>query len=240
MLDEQSFVDFKCPHCGEAVSFPQPDAGRPRACPNCMDTFIVPKDGSPVGHKLPLPLDTPRLMLRRFSTADWKDLLDIVSDDELFRYTNDGPLDEEGVLRWLEQDRSVTLTTPGQWFFLGLQLKDGGKLIGYAGLSCDEYQADLFIRLHREYQKKAFALEAMEAVLDFCFATVGRHRVTAVCDARNTAACQLFQRLGLRREGEFIKNKLAGDEWVNTVHFATLAEEWENAPATGEGEKRQP
>lgn len=228
MLDEESFLDFKCPHCGASVSFPQQDAGYPRACPSCMATFIVPTDGSTVGRELPLPLNTERLVLRRFVPGDWRDLLAIVSDEELFAYTDDAPLSEEAVLHWLEQDSAVTLTTTGHWFFLGLELKEGGKLIGYAGLNRREAEADLFIRVHRDFQKKAFALEAMDALLEFAFAT-RLHRVAAICDARNTAARKLLDRLGLRREGEFIKNKWTGEEWVNTLAYAALDEEWANA-----------
>jgi RimJ/RimL family protein N-acetyltransferase len=226
MLDEQSFLDFKCPHCGEAVSFPQEEAGFPRACPACMETLLVPEDGSELGGKLPLPSQTARLVLRRFSSADWQDLLAVVSDEELFLYTIDTPLDEDSVLRWLESERTVKLTTPGEWFFIGLELKEESKLIGYASLKLSEREAGLFIRLHRDYQKKAYALEAMEGVLGFCFEGIKLHRVTAIVDSRNASACHLFERLGLRREGESVKNKWAGGEWVNTVHYAALEEDW--------------
>lgn len=228
MLDEQSFMDFKCPHCGDPVSFPQKDIGRPRECPACTETLIVPEDGSEVGRKLPLPIHTARLALRRLSTADWSELQAVMSDEESFLYTDDAPLDEDAVLHWLESDSSLKLTTPGQWFFLGLELKDGGKVIGYVRLNRGEWEAELFIRLHRDYQKQAYALEAMEGVLGFCFEGINLHRATIACDSRNAAACRLCERLGLRREGELLKNKWSGSEWVNTVLYAALEEEWKS------------
>jgi len=226
MVGEQSFLDFKCPHCGETVSFPETDIGQPRDCPGCLQTLIVPEAGSESGRLLPLPITTARLSLRRFKSSDSEDLLAVMSDESLFLYTNDFPLDEETLLRWLESDESVRLTTPGERFFLGIELKEGGNVIGYAWLNRREWEADLFIRLHRDYQKKALALEAMEGVLGFCFEGIRIHRVTALCDSRNVAACHLFERLGLRREGEFIKSKWADGQWANTVLYAALEEEW--------------
>ena len=59
MITEESFIDFKCPHCGEPVSFPKENAGFAQACPNCTESLIVPDDGSEVGWEIPLPITTP-------------------------------------------------------------------------------------------------------------------------------------------------------------------------------------
>ena len=44
-----------------------------------------------------------------------------MSDEEFFRYLDGVPLDEDGVLRWLESDAHVKLTTPDQIFYLGMR-----------------------------------------------------------------------------------------------------------------------
>ena len=134
MITEESFVDFKCPHCNEPVSFPQESAGFVQACPNCTESFIVPEDGSEVGKQIPLPIKTPRLILRRLAAHDWKDLLELMSDEEFFRYRDGVPLEEESVLHWLESDVHVKLTTPEQALYLGIEVQNGGKLIGYLSL----------------------------------------------------------------------------------------------------------
>jgi aminoglycoside 6'-N-acetyltransferase len=79
--------------------------------------------------------------------------------------------------------------------------------------------------LNHNFQRKGFASEALEALLGFCFEGIKLHRVSAACDSRNTAACRLFDKIGLRREGEFLKDSLLHGEWVDTVHYAALAGE---------------
>jgi RimJ/RimL family protein N-acetyltransferase len=136
---------------------------------------------------------------------------------------------EDGILHWLESDAHVRLTTPDQPFYLGIQVQDGGKLIGYLSLSFTDPQRLLVtfsIVLNRTFQRKGFALEAVEALLGFCFEGLKLHRVAGWCDSRNTAACRLMEKAGLRREGEFLKNRWVHAEWTNSVWYAALDEEY--------------
>jgi RimJ/RimL family protein N-acetyltransferase len=226
-MTDEGFVDFKCPHCGDVVSFPDTCAGLVQECPNCTESVIVPKDGSETGRALPLPITTPRLVLRRLSPHDWRDLLECLSDDELFRYVDGRPLDEAEILRWIEYDSLVKLTTPNQAFCLGIAVQETKKLIGYLSLSLDHphLKAVFTVFVNRGYQRNGFASEAVAAVLDFCFAVIGLHRVAVSCDSRNMAACRMLEKVGMRREGEFLKDAFVNGEWINTVWFAMLDEE---------------
>jgi RimJ/RimL family protein N-acetyltransferase len=229
MIPEEGFLDFKCPYCGELVSFPSDNAGFAVSCPMCVESLIVPADGSEVGLALPFPLSTPRLVLRRLTTGDWKDLLELYSDEELFRYQEGGPMEEEQVLRWLESDSHVKLTTLGQPFFLGIEFRDGGKLIGYLRLyftDAHRLQAQLDILLSRGQQRKGLGTEALAVMLDFCFEGISLHRVAASCDCRNVAACRVCGKVGMRREGVFQKNQFVNGEWRDTAYYAILAEEY--------------
>jgi RimJ/RimL family protein N-acetyltransferase len=236
MITEENFIDFNCPYCDDPTSFPRESAGFLQACPNCTESFIVPTDGSGVGKRIPLPIRTQRLVLRRLAPNDWKDLLELMSDEEFFRYQDGVPMDEDGVLHWLESDAHVKLTTPEQTFYLGIELQSGGKLIGYASLTFTDpqrLQVTFSVGLNRTYQRQGFALEAVEALLGFCFEAVNLHRVAGWCDIRNAAACRLLEKVGLRREGEFLKNRWVQGEWTNSVWYAALQEEYlsaENAP----------
>ncbi len=232
MLTEESFLDFNCPFCGEGLSFPQEDAGQLRECPNCRESVVVPADGSGVGGKPPIPIATARLVLRRLAAGDWKDLLELMSDEQLFRYKQGQPLDEDRILRWLESDSLVRLTTPDQPFFFGVEVKGSGKLIGYCELdfsSPKRDQSELHICLNHDFQHKGFALEALDAVIRFCFEGIRLHRVTARCDSRNAAGCRLLENVGMRREGEFVKDNFVNGEWVNTIWYAALNEEYRRA-----------
>ena len=234
MITEENFIDFKCPHCSEPVAFPRESVGSLQACPNCTGSLIVPEEGSEVGSQVPLPITTSRLVLRRLAPGDWKDLLELMADEEFFHYQDGVPLDEDGVLHWLESDAHVKLTTPDQPFFLAIQLQDDGKLIGYLSLTFTDPQRLMVtfnIGLNRSFQRKGFALEAAEAVLGFCFEGLKLHRIAGWCDSRNAAACQLLEKVGMRREGEFLKNRWLHGEWTDSVYYAALREEYLQADA---------
>jgi Acetyltransferases, including N-acetylases of ribosomal proteins len=229
MITEESFIDFKCPHCGELVSFPQESAGFAQACPNCTQSLIVPEDGSEVGWQIPLPITTARLVIRRLEGRDWKDLLELVSDEDPSRYVHTLPLDEEGILHWLEADAHVKITTPDQMLHLGIEVQKGGKLIGYMRLQFTDpqrLQVHFSLFLDRKFQRQGFAQEAVVALLTFCFEGLKLHRAAASCDNKNTAACRLLEKAGLKREGEFVKDTWSDGEWLNTVWYALLEEDF--------------
>jgi RimJ/RimL family protein N-acetyltransferase len=55
--------------------------------------------------------------------------------------------------------------------------------------------------------------------------------VQGYCDSANAAACRLFAKVGMRREGEFVLDHKVGQQWVNTTAYAILREEFKPAPA---------
>lgn len=238
MIDEDHFLDFNCPYCGEKISFPETAAGFAQECPNCMESVIVPEPGNEAGRKIPVPITTTRLRLRRFAVGDWKALLELMSAEEKFIHVDGLPgQEEEEVMRWLEGDGHIKLTTPNQMFHLAIELQEGEKLIGFLGLwitDAQRLQAMFNISLHQDYQRKGFAREAVEGLLGFCFEEIKLHRVAARCDSRHAAACKLCENVGLRREGEFVKDQpLIDGGWSNSVWYAALAEEYGSDGAGG-------
>jgi RimJ/RimL family protein N-acetyltransferase len=232
MITEENFVDFKCPYCGEPVSFPQESTGFAQACPNCTESVIVPADGSEMGGQIPLPITTSRLVIRRLAHGDWKDLMELMSDEGFLQYSDNVPLEEDGVLRWLESDAHVKFTTPDQTIYLGIVTQEGSKLIGLVNLNFTDpqrLQVTFSIGLHGKFQRQGFGLEAVEALLGFCFEGLKLHRVAGWCDSRNTAACRLLEKAGLRREGDFVKNRWLHGEWATSVWYAVLEEEYLSA-----------
>ena len=228
-MADETFIDFKCPYCGFLASFPEDCAGRANECPECLETIVVPNDGSEVGHKLPIPITTPRLTLRRLRQGDWKDLLEFLADAETFRYSPAEPMDEEGVVRWLEADAAAQGTHLSSEFSLAIVLESNNKLIGHGTVSFPDQQrlqAILDVFLNRHHQRNGYATEVVRALLDFCFQGIGLHRVAVSCDSRNVAAQRLFAKAGLRREGEFLQSHFVKGEWADKTWFALLKSEY--------------
>jgi len=70
------------------------------------------------------------------------------------------------------------------------------------------------------------AAEAVNALLNFCFEAITLHRVTASFDSRDISARRLFEKAGMRREGEFLKDRFLNGQWIDTVWSAMLSEEY--------------
>ncbi|MBI3191673.1 MAG: GNAT family N-acetyltransferase, partial [Pedosphaera parvula] len=93
-------------------------------------------------------------------------------------------------------------------------------------LDAQRRQAALNLYVSRACHRQGFASEALAALLGFCFRGIALHRVVAACDIRNVAACRLFEKVGMRREGEFQKDRFINGEWVTTAYYARLNEEY--------------
>ncbi|MCT9081311.1 GNAT family N-acetyltransferase [Streptomyces fulvoviolaceus] len=174
-------------------------------------------------------IETPRLTLRRFKATDAAPLAAYRNDPDIARYQAwPSPLSPQAaadtVRRYAEQDPD----RPG-WFQYAIELKADGGLAGDLGVLLHETgaQADLGFTLAPHLHRQGYATEAVQAVIRHLFAR-GLHRVSAECDARNTASARLLERNGFQREGrrpEFTRNINTG-EWTDTLLYGLLARDW--------------
>jgi [ribosomal protein S5]-alanine N-acetyltransferase len=220
-MTEPNFVDFKCPFCGEPNSFLDSLAGTAQACPHCRDSVLVPRESCEVGSPLPLPITAARLVLRRLQPSDWRDLMELSAEEGI-------PREEEEILRWLEADQNVRLTQTGQWLHLGLEQRSAGKLVGYLSVSFKDEthrQMAVTVSAKREALAQGDGTDALRALFDWGFGSLGLVRIAADCDSLDATTRQMFETASMRREGEFLKDRFIGTEWVTTVFYAILAEE---------------
>lgn len=227
-MAEEKYIDFQCPHCGAELAFQESYAGMAQSCADCQEPLIVPRENADYGGKMPSGIQTARLLLRRFKHTDWKDLLEIVSNEELTRHIDWNLLDEEGVVHWIESDRGQRFTQPGQSLAMGIELMESHKLIGFVTFSFNDElhrQGGLFIMMNAKYQRQGFGSEAVTALVDFCFRGLNLHRITANCEHPNQAAVSLYAKM-LRKEGEFQQDTYRNGQWVNTIWYALLRDEY--------------
>lgn len=108
-----------------------------------------------------------------------------------------------------------------------------GALIGDIGIHFfDEgRQVELGMTFDVAYQKQGFAREAMGALIAMLFNDFAKHRLTAVVDTRNTAAVNLLEKLGFRREAHYRQNIFFKGAWGDEYLYALLKSDYSQASA---------
>ena len=105
-------------------------------------------------------IETQRLLIRPFDSADWEDLHEYLSDGQVVRF------EPYGVFT-ADESRQEAVRRSNDPAFWAVCLKDGGKLIGnlyLAGQSFDTWE--LGYVFNARYQGKGYATEAAEALLE--------------------------------------------------------------------------
>jgi aminoglycoside 6'-N-acetyltransferase len=169
---------------------------------------------------------TERLTLRRFTTADAEAFAAYRSDPDIARYQSwDAPLPLSEAVQKVEEFAQGDPAAPG-WFQYAVDLD--GVLIGDLGLNLDEnlMQAELGFTLASAYQGRGYATEAVRGLLDDVFIERKLHRVSAECDARNTASARLLERVGFKQEGLRLSNSWFKGEWTDDLLFGLLLSDY--------------
>ncbi len=231
---EQPMIDFKCPYCGEMVSFIEANKGLPQDCPFCTEVFIVPQESGGAGARISIPISTQRLVLRRLCLGDLDGLIRLMGDEELARFDRWYPMAEEQIERWLEGQGQAPFTQGQNLLVLAIESADDQRLVGFLTfqyLDATLRQAQIAVVIDRQEQRKGFGIETIRGLLDFGFRGMGLRRMTASCDSRNEAFLGLAAKAGFRQEGAFFEDRCMYGEWVNTAYFAMLEDEFKNLGA---------
>ena len=221
---EDSFFDFKCPYCGHDNSFPITSANTLQDCASCTASFIVPEVGAKIAGKLPLPMTTPRLVIRRFRPDDTAKFLANLAQDE----SSTLMVNETNVEQWIEQQRAATFTRGEAGAYLAVEMVEAQELAGHVLIyysDASRNTAGFALTIVPSRRRQGLGMEAARAALDFIFEGLKARRIAVSCSSQDAAACGLLEKLGLRKEGEFVKSWFDGNDWVNVSWFALLVEE---------------
>ena len=162
------------------------------------------------------PIKTERLIIRLAEPEDAESIFSYRSDFAENKYQGWFPDSVEEVRDYIS-NMPATM--------------DIANIIGDMGISFTNHnnmQAELGCTLHKDYQKKGYATEALKAIVDYLFGTLDKHRIIASVDPRNTASIQLIERLGFRKEAHFKESYYLRGDWVDDIIYAQLKTEWGN------------
>ncbi len=174
------------------------------------------------------PIETDRLIIRKFRPSDYVALYDYLSDINVVRYEPYEPY------TLYEARREAEFRSNSDEFFaVALKEDRDSRLIGNLYLGRRQFDTmELGFVFDTKWQMRGYATEAAAALLRYAFDTLKAHRIIAECNALNYRSHKLMERLGMRREAEFKKNvyyrkdSFGNPLWQDTLQYAILREEW--------------
>jgi RimJ/RimL family protein N-acetyltransferase len=173
-----------------------------------------------------------RVALRRFDLADLAEFAGYRSSAQVARFQSwDAPYSRADGERFIRQMMHSHPDTAGQWFQFAVVLRPAGQLIGDCAAmphADDSRQCEIGFTIAPRYQGHGYATEATGLLVGYLFAGRGKHRITASCDARNTASAAVLERLGMRREGHLRQSTWAKGEWTDDLLYGLLHHEWDS------------
>ncbi|WP_088188364.1 GNAT family protein [Desulfosporosinus sp. FKA] len=176
-------------------------------------------------------IETKRLELRKFKETDAEVFFQYRTNPKVALYQSELWVDFtiEQAVEFVREQSDFELGIPDSWFQIAIELKDTRSLVGDLAIHTlpqDVNQVEIGFTLGPEYQNKGFGIEAVRSLLGFIFDAWNRHRVIAITDVRNKRSVKLLEKIGMRKEGHFIKNAWNKGEYTDEYLFALLKEEW--------------
>ena len=180
--------------------------------------------------ELSSPLGTARMTLRPYEMGDLAALHDMFSREDVCRYLVWAPMDLAQARAKLEQRVQQThIEADGDALLLAAVDAETGRMIGEFMLrltSAKSRQGEIGWSIHPDVQGRGLATEGAREMLRLGFDALGLHRIAAECDPRNVGSLRVMERLGMRREAQFVENEFLKGEWIGEIVCAMLEAEW--------------
>ncbi len=173
----------------------------------------------------PFPvITTDRLILRKAELDDAPEILFFRSDPEMLKYIDREPATTiDQAKDWLQMviDNSDN-NTAISW---NITLKDDDTTIGNIALwrlIREHYRAEIGYVLHPDYWHKGIMAEAMAAVVDYAFNTMGLHSIEANTNPENKASQRVLERAGFVREAYFTEDYYFNGKFTDSAIYCLV------------------
>ena len=184
--------------------------------------------------EIPYPLNTERLVLRRFATEDLDAYFAYQRLPETAQYLYGEARTYAQCMGRIAKYTEEPFAGPGDWVLfamerigvsglvgeLVLKWNDGGK--PEAGDGVPGRVGEIGWTLAPEVRGRGYATEAARAVMELAFDQLGFIRVEARIDARNRASAAICERLGMQLEGVLRENMYLKGEWTSEAIYAVV------------------
>ncbi len=174
-----------------------------------------------------IQLETERLIIRRFVPADYIDLFEYLSNEDVVKYEPYNVYSEEQA----KQEAISRSENPNFW---AVCLKATDKLIGNVYLAKQDFDTwEVGYVFNKNYWGNGYATEAVQFLVEYAFSSCNAHRIVAFCNPQNEASWKLLERIGMRKEGHlrsniyFKVNENNKPIWQDTYEYGMLKNEWQ-------------
>lgn len=144
-------------------------------------------------------IETERLILRQFTTADAPFVLELLNTPQWIQFIGDrGVNTYDDAARYILTKFISSYETPGYGLYL-MELKDENISIGICGLLKRDVLEDVDIgfAMLPVYTGKGYAHEAATAMMSFAKETLKLPRLVAITLPQNVKAARLLEKLGM-------------------------------------------
>ncbi|EIA08431.1 GNAT family N-acetyltransferase [Flavobacterium frigoris] len=173
----------------------------------------------------PFPnLETKRLLLRRVTATDVKEILELRSNAETMKYIPRPLLKtEEDALDHIANIDAKIETQEGiNW---AITLMDSPKLIGVIGhyrIRPEHYRAEVGYMLLPQFHGKGIIPEAIREVVKFGFEHMNLHSIEAIIEPANLASEKVLLKTGFTKEAHLKENEFFEGRFLDTIIYSLL------------------
>jgi [ribosomal protein S5]-alanine N-acetyltransferase len=174
-----------------------------------------------------LPIQSERIILRRFRLVDIPDLLEFVAHPSVANEVQEMGSSESEIQDYITLQNSFQPFEPHKVFDLGIERITEGKVIGILTTIIKHHRkAEIGYGLGIAHRGLGYATEAARALINTCFTELGLHRVQAIASSGNLASVRVLERLGMKLEGRLREANLREGKWCDLYYFGMLENEW--------------
>ena len=168
---------------------------------------------------------TTRLVLREFQPGDHAAVHRYAADPEVVRFQNWGPNTPAETTMFLDLVLAAAAATPRTRWALALIRAADDTMVGAGELRIDDVgdrRGSLGYTLARDAWGQGYATEAAAALLDFGFAGLGLHKISATCDPANIGSVRVLEKIGMTLEGQLRDHLRVRGEWRDRLLYAAV------------------
>lgn len=175
-----------------------------------------------------ITLQACRVNLRQLSIADLDKIHELHSLPATDQFNTLGIPESiqttEGIVNeWLAEQNVIPQTS----YIFCIDNIETKQFIGLIALNLGKpnfWAAEVWYKIHLDYWRQGYAIEALNKLLDFGFNDLKLHRIEAGCAVENIASSKVLEKAGMTKEGIKRKKLPIRGEWKDSYFYAILEE----------------